>query len=52
MEVPIASLYDIQIKRIHEYKRQYMNMIATIYRYKQIKVCPLLHGKPCSRLER
>ncbi len=38
VEVPIASLYDIHIKRIHEYKRQYMNMIATIYRYKTIKV--------------
>jgi starch phosphorylase len=37
VEVPIASLYDIHIKRIHEYKRQYMNMIATIYRYKTIK---------------
>ncbi len=35
--VPVGSLYDIHIKRIHEYKRQYMNMISIIYRYKQIK---------------
>ena len=35
--VPVGSLYDIHIKRIHEYKRQYMNMISVIYRYKQIK---------------
>jgi len=36
--VPVNSMYDVQIKRIHEYKRQYMNMISVIYRYKLIKV--------------
>jgi starch phosphorylase len=35
--VPVAALYDIHIKRIHEYKRQYMNLVSVIYRYKQIK---------------
>ena len=35
--VPVGSLYDVHIKRIHEYKRQYMNMISIIYRYKKIK---------------
>jgi glycogen phosphorylase len=38
IEVPVAALYDIHIKRIHEYKRQYMNAVSVIYRYKQIKV--------------
>jgi len=26
-----------QIKRIHEYKRQYLNMLSVIWRYKQLK---------------
>lgn len=26
-----------QIKRIHEYKRQYMNVLSIIWRYKQLK---------------
>jgi glycogen phosphorylase len=38
IQVPVAALYDIHIKRIHEYKRQYMNLVSVIYRYKQIKV--------------
>ena len=35
--MPVDSLYDVHIKRIHEYKRQFMNMISIIYRYKKIK---------------
>eukprot|EP00252_Welwitschia_mirabilis_P015924 TRINITY_DN3532_c0_g1_i1.p1 TRINITY_DN3532_c0_g1~~TRINITY_DN3532_c0_g1_i1.p1 ORF type:complete len:845 (-),score=181.40 TRINITY_DN3532_c0_g1_i1:152-2686(-) len=31
------SLFDIQIKRIHEYKRQLLNILGTIYRYKKLK---------------
>jgi glycogen phosphorylase len=27
----------VQIKRIHEYKRQYLNMLSVIWRYKQLK---------------
>jgi starch phosphorylase len=32
------SLFDIQVKRIHEYKRQLMNILGAIYRYKKLKV--------------
>ncbi|GLJ27105.1 hypothetical protein SUGI_0531540 [Cryptomeria japonica] len=31
------SLFDIQIKRIHEYKRQLLNILGAIYRYKRLK---------------
>lgn len=31
------SIYDIQIKRLHEYKRQQMNVLYLIYKYLQIK---------------
>lgn len=30
-------LFDIQVKRIHEYKRQQLNIFAVIYRYLRIK---------------
>jgi starch phosphorylase len=30
-------LFDIQVKRIHEYKRQFMNILYVIYRYITIK---------------
>ncbi|KAI9257014.1 glycosyl transferase [Helicostylum pulchrum] len=31
------ALFDIQVKRIHEYKRQYMNILSVIYRYQSLK---------------
>ena len=30
-------MFDIQVKRIHEYKRQFMNILYVIYRYLHIK---------------
>ncbi|GME67268.1 unnamed protein product [[Candida] boidinii] len=33
-------LFDIQVKRIHEYKRQQMNIFGVIWRYLQIKATP------------
>lgn len=32
-----SSLFDIQVKRIHEYKRQQMNIFSVIHRYLTIK---------------
>ncbi|GAA5933798.1 hypothetical protein JCM1841_002128 [Sporobolomyces salmonicolor] len=31
------ALIDVQVKRIHEYKRQWMNILGVIFRYLQIK---------------
>lgn len=37
VEVDPNTLFDTQIKRIHEYKRQLLNIMGVIYRYKKIK---------------
>ncbi|XP_057483764.1 alpha-glucan phosphorylase, H isozyme [Actinidia eriantha] len=31
------SLFDIQVKRIHEYKRQLLNILGAVYRYMNLK---------------
>merc|ERR1740127_181047 len=31
------ALFDIQVKRIHEYKRQFMNILYIIHRYQTLK---------------
>ena len=40
IEVNSAALFDVQIKRIHEYKRQLMNALETIALYNAIKADP------------
>eukprot|EP00917_Polyrhabdina_sp_WS-2016_P016972 GHVP01036688.1.p1 GENE.GHVP01036688.1~~GHVP01036688.1.p1 ORF type:complete len:923 (+),score=120.84 GHVP01036688.1:309-3077(+) len=37
---PVTMLFDVQVKRIHEYKRQLMNCMYIIYRYLLIKKLP------------
>lgn len=37
VEIDSDSVFDIQIKRLHEYKRQQMNALYAIYKYKEIK---------------
>lgn len=38
--IPLDSMYDVQVKRIHEYKRQLLNILYVIYRYLAIKETP------------
>ncbi|CAM6041510.1 unnamed protein product [Sphagnum compactum] len=37
VKVDPTSLFDTQVKRIHEYKRQFLNILGVIYRYKKMK---------------
>ncbi len=37
IDISEDSIFDIQVKRLHEYKRQQMNALYLIYKYKQIK---------------
>jgi starch phosphorylase len=40
------ALFDVQIKRIHEYKRQLMNVLHVITRYNRIKADPQAEWVP------
>ena len=40
IEVDPRSIFDVQVKRLHEYKRQLMNVLHVMYLYNQIKVHP------------
>jgi starch phosphorylase len=57
IRVDADALFDVQVKRIHEYKRQLMNILSVIHRYyllkqmpakerqKQVKRCVIFAGK-------
>jgi starch phosphorylase len=36
VEIGIDSLFDVQVKRIHEYKRQLLNLLHVVTRYRRI----------------
>jgi starch phosphorylase len=41
-----ASLFDVQVKRIHEYKRQHLNVLHIVTLYSQLKQNPHLEITP------
>ncbi len=46
IEVDPRSIYDVQVKRLHEYKRQLLNILHVMYLYNQIKEHPEMSFYP------
>jgi starch phosphorylase len=40
VEISVDSLFDVQVKRIHEYKRQLLNLLYVVTRYRRIRENP------------
>jgi glycogen phosphorylase len=40
VELSLNSLFDVQVKRIHEYKRQLLNLLYVVMRYRRIRDNP------------
>jgi starch phosphorylase len=40
LDIPTDALFDVQVKRIHEYKRQLLNVLHVITRYQRILANP------------
>ena len=43
--IDVQTLFDVQVKRIHEYKRQLMNILHLIMLYHEMKDAPNNHGR-------
>ena len=46
VEVDPNSIFDVQVKRLHEYKRQLLNILHIMYLYNQIKDNPNMNFYP------
>ena len=46
VEVDPHSIFDVQVKRLHEYKRQLLHILHVIYLYNQIKMHPEMEFYP------
>ena len=46
IDVDPNSIFDVQVKRLHEYKRQLLNILHVIYLYNQIKANPEMDFYP------
>ena len=46
IEVDPRSIFDVQVKRLHEYKRQFLNILHVMYLYNQVKDHPEMYFYP------
>ena len=46
IEVDPRSIFDVQVKRLHEYKRQLLNILHVMYLYNQLKEHPEMEFYP------
>ncbi len=46
LRVPADALYDVQVKRIHEYKRQLLNLLHVIVLYNRMRQAPEASSPP------
>ena len=46
VEVDPRSIFDVQVKRLHEYKRQLLNILHVMYLYNQLKEHPEMEFYP------
>ena len=46
IEIDPRSIFDVQVKRLHEYKRQFLNILHVMYLYNQIKDHPEMNFYP------
>ena len=46
VDVDPTSIFDVQVKRLHEYKRQLMNILHVMYLYNQLKKNPNMKFYP------
>lgn len=46
IEIDARSIFDVQVKRLHEYKRQLLNILHVMYLYHQLKEHPEMEFYP------
>jgi len=46
LRVDPEAMFDVQVKRIHEYKRQLLNLLVTVARYNAIRANPTIDFAP------
>jgi len=50
VDVNVDSLFDVQVKRIHEYKRQLLNLLQTVALYNDIRDNPTKDWVPVTKI--
>ncbi|MFN0137757.1 MAG: glycogen/starch/alpha-glucan family phosphorylase, partial [Phycisphaerae bacterium] len=46
INLPMDAIYDVQVKRLHEYKRQYLNILQVVHRYQRLLENPEIDLPP------